>query len=142
MTIHLMPDWTVAVQLAIFLSALSIIYFLVLKPILKIIDRRNIFTINARSEAGELGSKADGLDSERKISIFAALKETEARLAGDIASAKLKADEIIAGARRQAKEILDSSEESIEASERSFEKEIQNQADAVANEIVARTLGK
>lgn len=140
MEIHLMPDWTVTLQLLIFLAATAILYFFVFRPTLKIIDRRKYFTSKARSDAQDLNAKADGLDNERKISIVTALKNAEAEAARKILKARQDADKIVAASRAEARRILDSAEESIEHSEQSIDKELGRQAEVIANDIIARVV--
>lgn len=140
MEIHLMPDWTVILQLAIFLAATAVLYFFIFRPTLKIIDRRRYFTSKARSDAQDLNAKADSLDNERKTSIVAALKTAEAESAAKILKARQDADKIVAASRSEARSILDSAEKSIQSSEKSLDKEIGKQADILANDIVARVV--
>ena len=136
--IHLMPDWTVLVQLGIFLSVLAVLTLFVFRPVLRVIDRRRAFTAEARAEAGSLGAEAAELEAQRAQAIAAALREGEAMRAQKVAANQTEAERIVAAAREQARRLVDSTEVSVESSEEAAAGEIRRQAEAMAGEIVAR----
>ena len=136
--IHLMPDWTVLVQLGIFLSVLAVLAFFVFRPVLRIIDRRRLFTAEARAEAGSLAAEAAELEAQHARAIAAALSEGEAMRAQKVAANQAEAERIVAAAREQARRLVDSTEVSVESSEEAAAGEIRRQAEAMAGEIVAR----
>lgn len=136
--IHLMPDWTVLVQLGIFLSVLAVLAIFVFRPVLRIIDRRRLFTAEAREEAGKLIAEAAELEAKHTQAIAAALREGEAMRAQKVAANQTEAERIVAAARDEARRLVDSTEVSVESSEEAAAGEIRRQAEAMAQEIAAK----
>lgn len=136
--IHLMPDWTVIVQMGIFLSALAVLSFLVFRPTLRIIDRRRGYTEEARAEAERIGAEADRIEEERRTSIAAAIEEAGRERDERTARARRDAEGAIAEAKQQAQRLIDSTAVSRESSERAAEAGASGEGDAIAEEIVRR----
>lgn len=140
--IRLMPDWTVAVQLFIFLLTMAVLYIFVFRPALKIMDRRRSFTEDAKAMAERLSSEAEGLERgrERKISETIAGAASDRSLA--MAKANREADRIITEARIEAKRLIDSTEVSVEISEDRVSAEMARQAELISKQVVAKVLGE
>lgn len=136
--IELMPDWTIFVQLGVFLSTLVVLNFLVFRPVLRIIDRRRTFTDDARADAEQKNAEAARLEDERSRSITAAIREGEVLRDGKVAASRKEAEAIVAEARESAKRLLDSTEISIESSEEAARSIISREAEGLAEEIANR----
>jgi len=142
MEINLMPDWTVLVQLAIFLTALAVLYYFVFKPSLKCIDQRNKFTKDARANTEKLNNEADQKLSEREKRMSEAINEANFKKTQEISLKRKEAENILAKARNEAKLIIDSTETSVEISEKLVKQEMDKQADILSAEIVARIVDR
>lgn len=134
--ISLAPDWTVFIQLVIFLSAMTILWFFVFKPTLKIIDYRKKFTKEAFDNANRLSGEALALDEKRKLKIAEVFSQGNFQASLKTSAKKQAADKIISGARLEAKKILDSTEESVEISEERVSHDISQQTEMLAQEVV------
>jgi F-type H+-transporting ATPase subunit b len=135
---NLMPDWTIVVQLGIFLCTLAILTVFIFKPVLRILDRRKSFTEGAYSEAQMLGEEAARLDAERSRAVAMALSEAKSEADRHVADTHRQAEGQLAEARVKAKQLLDTAEVSVESSEESVVAEMRRRADELAQEIVSR----
>ena len=136
--INLMPDWTLFVQLGVFLLTLIVLHLLVFRPVLRVLDRRRSFTDDAIGDAAQKNAEADRLEAERKKEITRALKDAEALHGQRIAATRRGAEAILTEAKAQMKSLLDSSEVSVESSEAEATVDISRRAEELAHEIVAR----
>ncbi|MFA4875622.1 MAG: hypothetical protein WC690_09825 [bacterium] len=136
--ITLMPDWTVVVQLFIFLVVATTLTFFVIRPTIRIIDRRRQFTSDAAAEAAKLMNEAEQLDIGRREALAMALGEAHAEYAKRATEAHGKADGAIAEARAKSAETLKGEAASIESMEALNEKELESCANGLATDIVAR----
>lgn len=136
--IELMPDWTIFVQLGVFLSTLVVLNLLVFRPVLRIIDRRRTFTDDARADAEQKNAEAARLEDERSRAITTAIREGEVLRDGKVAASRKEAEAIVAEARESAKRLLDSTEISIESSEEAARSIISREAEGLAEEIANR----
>jgi len=135
---RLMPDWTLAVQTAIFVFVLAALGLLVFRPIRTIIERRREFTEEAVGEAGELAEQAGQLGEGRREVLETALAEAQVERERRLAEAHRDADGIIAEARRSTREIISSTAVSIETTKRSITHEMNRRAQLIADRIVER----
>lgn len=106
-SIVLVPDWTVAVQLLIFLVVLSVVVPFLLRPLLRVRDLRREATVAAQARAEELGRMAQEQAAEYERRLRAA------RLEGLAAKERLRqegyagASEIMGRARAAALQQLE-----------------------------------
>lgn len=140
--IHLMPDWTLLVQVGIFLLVLVVLYFLVFRPTLRVIDQRKKFTSEARMQSEQLHAEADRLDAERQAAITQAIREASVIREQREVAAHRDAEQRIAEARQEARARIDSTEISLERSEEAAAADIAAAADALAREIAQRVTRK
>lgn len=138
--ISLAPDWTVLAQLCVFLCVMAVLWILVFKPTLRVIDLRKNFTTDALERSRSLNSEAEALENERKVMLAGALEEIAVENAAVLAAKRKEAEKIIADARIEAKRILDSTELSVEASEERSAEEINRQADMLAKYVVTKVI--
>lgn len=140
--ISLEPDWTLFVQLGVFLCTLAALDRFIFRPVLRIMDERKRFTEGARATAARLTAEADELDEERRRRTHAAIKDADGIRSGELAAAEAEAARVIETSRAECKRLLDSTEMSIEVSEGSVEKRMQEEAEALSEEIVSRVTGR
>lgn len=138
--IHLLPDWTVFVQLGIFLLTLTVLHIFVFRPTLHLLEKRKKFTADARVAAGKFGSDADELDKKRAQIISGEMEKTDTQAAVMLADKRREAEKIIFDARVEAKRILESAETSVEISEQAVALEMKKKAGELAKDIAARVM--
>lgn len=136
--ISLMPDWTFIVQLAIFLFVIAILTIFVIRPIIRIIDRRKAFTTDASLEAEHLTDKAIQLETGKREVLTMSLNEAYEELKKRTTEARRTGDAVIADAKTKTSEIYKASTTSLEKAEKSVEKEIDERAQGLVDEIVSR----
>jgi len=134
--IHLMPNWTIAVQLGIFLSALVVLNFLVFRPIMHIFDTRRKYTSDAEDNEMALSGESERLERSRTGALSDALAEAQLARAKAISRAQSEGEQIIADAREDARLLALETEVSIESSERSIFEEMNEEANEISEEIV------
>lgn len=139
--IHLMPDWTAFIQLGVFLIVLSVLYFLVFRPTIKILDRRRCFTDEARNEAIRANDEANTLEKRREELLNIALQDGALKRKQELEGKRREAEKIIAEARCRARSIMDSSEAFLEGPKGETNTAIAKEADTLAQDIVKRAIG-
>ncbi len=139
--ITLKPDWTTIVQLFIFLFAAASLSIFVIRPIMRIIEKRKAFTEDAAEEAAKLMNESEQLEIGRREVITMALKEAYEEFEKRSAEHRRKADSVIADARARTTEALGSSALSIESVEELNEKEAELRARDLSDAIVSRVIG-
>ena len=139
--INIMPDWTVFVQLGVFLLTLLVLNFLVFRPVLRVLDRRRSFTEDARKDATEKNLESDRLEDEREAAITKAYKEAEAMREEKVAAKRKEAEKIVSDAKTRMQGLLDSTEVSVETSESAAALEISKRAEELAKDIDSRDAG-
>jgi F-type H+-transporting ATPase subunit b len=136
--IRLVPDWTIFLQIGIFLSVVFALNALLFKPLLKLIDRRKAFTSDASQEALRLNTEAEQLEVGRHEVLGMALKEAQAERARRTAGALREADKIISEARATRSAVISASLISIESAEKSIVEEMDKSSNELADRIVAK----
>jgi F0F1-type ATP synthase membrane subunit b/b' len=137
-SIRLMPDWTVTVQLLIFVSVMTALTFLVIRPTIRIIDRRKQFTSDAAEEAEKLFAEAEQLRAGRREALAMSLKDAHAEYEKRTAEARKSADAITEAARAKVADILRGEAKSIASSEVVGDKDLDARVKEISREIVAR----
>jgi len=136
--IELMPDWTIFVQLGIFISTMAVLHLLVFRPVLRIIDRRAQYTSDARADARDKNAEAERVEGERSLAISAVIKEGEQARERKLTEARKDAEKIVAEAREAARRMLDTTEVSVESSEEVAEMVIEVESEILADDIANR----
>lgn len=140
--IHLMPDWTILVQLGVFLMAAFVLNFLVFKPIFNTFDLRSKYTRDAEAMGEKLGLEAERLEQTRLGKLTDALSEAQAKRSQSLIETRVKAEGIIAEAFEDARGMIERTELSISSSERSIFQEMDAQAEKLSEGIVASVVGR
>lgn len=136
--IRLIPNWTILIELAVFLFVLVVLNVFVFKPMMKIMDRRKAFTVDASEEARKLTDEAEQLEAGRTEVLAMALREAQAVRDRKIGETLREADRIKAEARSRMNEIVSATEISMEPTTRSIVDELDDRARELAAAIVAR----
>lgn len=140
--VHVLPNWTLGVQLCIFIACVVLLHLFVFKPVLKVMDRRGELTTDAQDQAQSLNQEADELDARRTEVLSQALSETHAWRAKRISEAHLEAERIVSEARLEAQWFLETSEMFIQSSEESIVEAMNTKAEELADTIVQQAVGK
>ncbi|MFH1830668.1 MAG: ATP synthase F0 subunit B [Pseudomonadota bacterium] len=136
--IELIPNWTLFIQIGIFLFVLFMLNFLFFKPLLKLMDRRKQFTSDASQEAASLNDESQQLEAGRLQVLGMALKEAQDDRAKRTTDAVREADKIINEGRAKMGEMISSNLISIESTENSIVDEMNDRATKLADEIIVR----
>lgn len=139
--IRIIPDWTILIEIAVFLFVLIVLNLLVMRPMLRIIDKRREFTTDASEEAGKLSADASQLDDGRHEVLTMALREAQKERDERTFEALREADRIKAEAISRMDKMTSSSEISIETGDRSIVEELNERSQELAREIVERIEG-
>ena len=134
-------DWTVGVQLVIFVVALWLLNKLVFRPLLRVRDRREELTAGTLKEAEEMTRRAEETIAEYEAKIAearAAATETrnEIRQRG-----QAEADGILAEAREQAQAELEKRRGALEGEISKIRAGVRSEAESLAASIADRVLG-
>lgn len=136
--IHLLPNWTIFVQLGIFIVALIIIKVFMLEPALRVISLRRAYSEGAKREAELLEDKARDLDERRQSILKKEIDESQLIRSESVATANIAHTSILRAAREDVKKLFESSAISIDSSEKTIHEAMEKKADDLAGEIVAR----
>jgi F-type H+-transporting ATPase subunit b len=136
--IRLLPDWTLVVQLVIFLIVLAVLSTFVIQPMLKLMDRRRSFTGDAMQSAAKFSADADQLEVGRREMMSMALREAQAKHEACLQSCRRDADRTIAEARVGVTELLRHGIHSIESAETLAEIDLQELSKELAGDIERR----
>lgn len=134
-TLHIIPDWTLAIELAVFLASFALLHYGVFRPALKVLDRRRRMTIEATSKAEVLTAEADALEGKHAAAVSEALATFQADRARRIHDAHLKAEAMVAESRQEAQWFMETTDMFIESSEESIIAEMNARAEELAQEI-------
>ncbi|MBT3181518.1 MAG: hypothetical protein HN337_03300 [Deltaproteobacteria bacterium] len=136
--IHLLPNWTIFVQLGIFLTASAVMYFMMVRPIIRILNTRKIYTVESEANAETLQMEADALNCERIERLECALRDAHVERGQRIERIGIEAEKIKIDAKIDARLLIDDTEISIDSSERSIFDEMNFQVEHLADEIVEK----
>ncbi len=136
--IRIIPDWTILIEIVVFLSVILVLNSLVLRPMLRVMDKRREFTVDASEEAENLIEDSNQLDEGRREVLAMALREAQAERDRRIAETLRNADGVVAEARSRMNKMISSTEVSIESTERSIVEELEGRSNELADMIVKR----
>ena len=134
--IRLLPDWTLAVQLLIFLFVLAVLTVFVIRPLL--VDRRRSFTNEAMEGAQKLSAEAEQFEAERRETLSKGLREAQDVREKRVSTARRDADRTIAEARVGVAQLLEHGIESIESAEMLAAPDLKDLSAELAAKIVER----
>lgn len=134
--VQLIPDWTVIIEFFIFAAVLIVLSTFVFKPMIKLFDERKKFTADAHEESRRLTEEAEKLESARRDKLGSALNKAHSEKEEQLVRKRAEADKTISNARVEAKNLLDSTDTSIEYSTERVDEEMETQAAALAKEIM------
>lgn len=144
--IVLTPDWTVLIQLGIFLSVLPILSTFVFGPLVRVRDLRRTATVGAVEEAKRLEAVAEEKSEEYRRQIEAARQEGAAVKEQLQQEGYTKAREIIDGTRQQVFARLDAAKAKMryeaDAARRLLEANTEEFARAIAERLLERSLSE
>jgi F-type H+-transporting ATPase subunit b len=135
-------NYTVFIQIAIFLIAIFILNKLVFKPFLNLVDRRDMLTRGAIEEAHELEDKVKAIIEEydQKLSEARTLAVEERNKL--ILEGQTVAADILGKARQETGVLLEEAKAKLEADTKEIKENIKGDIDALAGDIASKVLGK
>jgi len=136
--IQMLPDWTLVVQLLLFLAAFGILSGYIFKPMLRVIRMRENVTEGADRDASRINMEASDLEEKQVKILNDALSSFHDERASRISEAKLKSEEMIAETHQESQWFLETSDMFIEASEKSVAHEMVVRSKELASEISER----
>ena len=135
-------NYTVFIQIVIFLIAIYILNKFVFKPFINLVDRRDMLTRGAIEEAHELEEKVKAIIEEYDVKLnearaFAAEERNKLIQEGQNVS-----QEIIGEARNETGALLDEAKTKLEAETKEIKDKIKNDIDGLATDIASKVMGK
>jgi F-type H+-transporting ATPase subunit b len=135
-------DFTVLIQLGLFLLCFLLLRSLVFKPLLRLVDERRAQTLGAREDAKRLDGEAD----ERTKKVSRAVNEAKSQAADERERlrqlAKRREQEIVQAAKDEAARVADAARIKVEAQRAAGEREAQGHVRELAGGIAARLAGR
>lgn len=135
-------DWTVLVQLALFVILFVACNKLLFQPYLRLRERRRAGIEGARAEAETMSSQADNKLSsyEKQLAAARARAAEEARKIRAEAAAHEK--EVTDKAKASAQTAINNAQAKVRAETEAARKELLTQANAIAGKMASRLLGR
>jgi F-type H+-transporting ATPase subunit b len=135
-------DKTLIIQLIIFIAAIFILNSFLFKPLLALVEKREMLTTGRVKEAKELGEKVEQIVKEYK----ARLDEVRAKAMDERneirREAHAVAESLISKARQEAQVLLEEARQKLEAEAKEIRTKIKPEIEILANEMVLRILGR
>ncbi|MCK5392211.1 MAG: ATP synthase F0 subunit B [Deltaproteobacteria bacterium] len=135
-------NYTVFIQIAIFLLAIFILNKLVFKPFLNLVDRRDKLTRGAIEEAQALEVRVEEIIEEYDVKLNEARALAVEERNKIILEGQTVADSIIGKAREETEVILEDAKIKLEADTQEIKEKIKGDIDELAEDIASRVLGK
>jgi F0F1-type ATP synthase membrane subunit b/b' len=135
--IRMLPNWTLGVQLLVFLVAFGVLSKFIFKPMLRVIEMRSKVTHGADDEAVLVNSEASDLEEKRLKLLREALTSFQDERVHRISKSRIKSEKMIAETRQESQWFLETSDMFIEASEKSIVEDMADKSKALAEEIAA-----
>jgi F-type H+-transporting ATPase subunit b len=135
-------NYTVFIQIVIFLIAIFILNKLVFKPFLNLVDRRDKLTRGAIEEAQELEERVKEIIAEYDVKLNEARALAIEERNKIILEGQAVADNIIGKAREETSVILEDAKTKLEADTQEIREKLKGDVDGLAEDIASRVLGK
>ena len=135
-------NYTVFIQIAIFLLAIFILNKLVFKPFLNLVDRRDKLTRGAIEEAQALEARVEEIIAEYDVKLNEARALAIEERNKIILEGQTVADSIIGKAREETGVILADAKTKLEADTQEIKEKIKGDIDELAGDIASKVLGK
>jgi len=134
-------DQTIFFQFALILAALYVLNFLILKPLLGLLDRREHLTRGTVQEAKELTEKAEDLIEDYKNKINEARDEATEKRAEIRREAQLISEKMISEVRDESHSTLESYKKDLDVQISDIKTKIKPEIENLAKEISDKVLG-
>ena len=135
-------NYTVFIQIVIFLIAIFILNKLVFKPFLNLVDRRDKLTRGAIEEAHELEGKVKLIIEEYDVKIREAREIAAQERNKLIAEGQAVSNEILGKAREETTTLLNEAKMKLEADTKEMKDKLKGDIDGLAVDIASKVLGK
>lgn len=135
-------NYTVFIQIVIFLIAIFILNKLVFKPFLSLVDRRDMMTRGAIEEAHELEEKVKSIIEEYDQKLSEARSVAIEERNKLVLEGQTVAADILGKAREETGALLDEAKAKLEADTKEIKDNIKGDIDELATDIASKVLGK
>lgn len=135
-------NYTVFIQIIIFLAAIFILNKLVFKPFLNLVDRRDKLTRGAIEEAHELEEKVKSIIEEYDVKLHEARELAIEERNKLILEGQAVAGEILSKAREETGGLLEEAKAKLAADTKEIKDNIKGDIDKLADDIASKVLGK
>jgi len=135
-------NYTVFIQIIVFLIAIFILNKLVFKPFLNLVDRRDKLTRGAIEEAHELEGKVKSIIEEYDAKIKEAREIATQERNKLIAEGQAVSSEILGKAREETTTLLNEAKMKLEADTKEMKDKLRGDIDGLAAVIASKVLGK
>ena len=135
-------NYTVFIQIVIFLIAIFILNKLVFKPFINLVDRRDKLTRGAIEEAHELEDKVKTIMEEYDAKLHEAREIAAEERSKLILEGQTVAGEVLSKARQETGALLDEAKAKLEADTKEIKDNIKGDIDGLAGDIATKVLGK
>jgi F-type H+-transporting ATPase subunit b len=135
-------DWTVLVQLALFVVLFAACNKLLFQPYLRLRERRRAGIEGARAEAEAMSAEADGKLSSYEQQLAAARARAGEETRKIRAEAATHEKEVTDKAKASAQSAINNAQAKVRAETEAARKELLAQADAIAGKMASRLLGR
>lgn len=135
-------DYTIFVQMAIFISAIFIFNSLLFKPMLSLIERREQLTKGTVKEAAELEAKAKSMVEEYESKMNLAREEALEERESLRSKTHTEAYDIVHHAREEVQSLIEDARQKLEAETLETKERVKPQVEIIARAISSRILGR
>lgn len=135
-------DYTVFIEVVIFVAAIIILNALVFQPFLKLMDRRDRLTRGTMEEARELEAKVKSIIEEYETRLADARSHAQEERMSIVKEAQDAATGIISKAREENASLIEDARKKLEAEAESIKQKLSGDVELLAKEISSKILGR
>lgn len=135
-------NYTMFIQIVIFLIALYVLNKFVFKPFLELVDRRDKLTRGAIDEAKELEEKVARIIEEYDAKLAEAKAQAAQERNKIVHEGQQVADGIITRSREETSALLHEAKQKLEKDTEEIKNKVKSDVDNIGRDIASRVLGK
>lgn len=135
-------NYTVFIQVIIFIAAIFILNTLVFQPFLKLMDRRDRLTKGTMEEARELEARVKAIIEEYEARLADARTHAQEERSRIVKEAQDAATGIVSKAREETSSLIDEAKKKLEAEAESIKQKLGGDVETLAKEISSKILGR
>lgn len=135
-------DYTIFIQLALFLISLYILNKLIFKPFMSLMDQRDKLTRGALEEARDLEAKVAEITKDYDTKLAEARAQALEERNKIVHEGQQVADGIVSRSREETNALLHQAKEKLEADTEEIKNKVKSDVDSIGQDIASRVLGK